>query len=277
MNFERICKKVEKKIALKRNAMKLFKFNEDNEMYIVDIPNSMRFFLAIDYIGCGMLFRQIVAVLRHAKDRLKVQKLGGINDHNVGQYVYALVATNLNKIVDLLLHPSVWAFSIAEDGNTHRSSSFFDMHIRICVKSNLHLIAIPMFKRHNAENIFNLITCFLDVLSCATTIWRAKLMSMSIDGENKMIGCHHAVVTRLKQVAEFPVLRIWFMSHQIDIVIKNAVALPQDGQWIEVVYKWGVHLRRQEKFIMDMNSEMCPKKTNRWAHLNGTLKFYISR
>jgi hypothetical protein len=28
---------------------------------------------------------------------------------------------------------------------------------------------------------------------------------------------------------------------------------------------------------MDMNGEMCPKKTNRWAHLNGTLKFYISR
>ncbi|CAK9860154.1 unnamed protein product [Sphagnum jensenii] len=26
---------------------------------------------------------------------------------------------------------------------------------------------------------------------------------------------------------------------------------------------------------MDMNGEMCPKKTNRWVHLNGTLKFYI--
>ncbi len=28
---------------------------------------------------------------------------------------------------------------------------------------------------------------------------------------------------------------------------------------------------------MDMNGEMCPKKTNRWAHLDGTFKFYISR
>jgi hypothetical protein len=26
---------------------------------------------------------------------------------------------------------------------------------------------------------------------------------------------------------------------------------------------------------MDMNGEMCPKKTNRWAHLDITLKFYI--
>jgi hypothetical protein len=32
MNLERIRKKVEKKIALKCNAMKLFKLDEDNEM-----------------------------------------------------------------------------------------------------------------------------------------------------------------------------------------------------------------------------------------------------
>jgi len=136
MNMERIRKKVEKKIALKRNAMKLFKLDEDNDMYTVDIPNSTRFFLAIDYVGCGMSFRQTAAAIRHAKDRLKMQKLGGINDHNVGQYVRALVATNLTKIANLLLHPSVWAFSIAGDGSTHRNSSFFDMRIRICVTAS---------------------------------------------------------------------------------------------------------------------------------------------
>ncbi len=37
----------------------------------------------------------------HAKDRLKLQKLGGINNHYVSHYVYTLVTTNLNKIVDL--------------------------------------------------------------------------------------------------------------------------------------------------------------------------------
>jgi hypothetical protein len=74
--------------------------------------------------------------------------LGDINDHNVGQYVCALVATNLNKIANLLLHPSIWAFSIAKDGSTHRSSSFFDMRIRIYINgilSNLYLVTIPMF------------------------------------------------------------------------------------------------------------------------------------
>jgi hypothetical protein len=154
------------------------------------------------------------------------------------------------------------------------------MRIYICVNgilSNLHLVAIPMFERHTAENIFNLIVRFLDALNGATMIWRGKFMSVSTDGENRMIGCHRGVVTRLEQAAEFPVLRIWCVPHQIDIIVKNATALPQDGQWIEVVYKWCVHLRRQKKLIMDMNDEMCPKKTNRWAHLDNTLKFYISR
>jgi hypothetical protein len=140
-----------------------------------------------------------------------MQKLGGINDHNVGQYVRALVATNLNKIADLLLHSLVWAFSIAGDGNTHRNSSFFDLRICICVNgilSNLHLVAIPMFERHNAKNIFNLIVRFLDALNSATMIWRAKLMSVSTDGKNRMTGCHRGVVTLLEQAAEFPVLRI---------------------------------------------------------------------
>ncbi len=50
-------KKAEKKIALKHNTMKLFKLNEDNEMYTIDISNNTRFFLAIDYIKCGMLNR----------------------------------------------------------------------------------------------------------------------------------------------------------------------------------------------------------------------------
>jgi hypothetical protein len=161
-----------------------------------------------------------------------MQKLGGINDHNVGQYVRALVTTNLNKIVNLLLHSSVWAFLIAGDGSTHCNSSFFDMRIYICVNdilSNLHMVAIPMFERHTAENIFNLIVRFLDALNGATMIWRAKLMSVSTDGKNRMTRCHRGVVIRLEQAAEFLVLRIWCVPHQIDIVIKNVATLPQDG------------------------------------------------
>ncbi len=57
MNMERIYKKAEKKIALKLKVMKLFKLDEDNEMYIVDVLNHTCFFLMIDYVRCGMSFR----------------------------------------------------------------------------------------------------------------------------------------------------------------------------------------------------------------------------
>jgi hypothetical protein len=173
----------------------------------------------------------------------------------------------------------IWAFSVVEDGKMHRNNSFFDMHIHICVDgvlSNLHLVTIPMFERHSIKNIFNLIACFLDAFSGVTTIWHAKLVSVTTDGENTMTGCHRGIMICLKQAVEFPMLCIWCVPHQIDIVIKNAVALLQHGQWIEVAYKWCMHLRRQEKLIMDMNSEMCPKKMNRWVHLDGMFKFYIS-
>jgi hypothetical protein len=171
-----------------------------------------------------------------------MKKLGGINNHNVGQYGRNLVASNLNKIINLLLHPSIWAFSVIRDGSMHHSNSFFI--ICICINdvlSNLHLVAIQMFEQHIAKNIFNLIAHFLDALRSATTIWHAKFMSMSTEGENKMIGCHHGVVTRLEQAVKFPMLRIWCVPHHIDIVIKNVVALPQDGQCIDVIYKLCVH------------------------------------
>ncbi|CAK9198834.1 unnamed protein product [Sphagnum troendelagicum] len=176
---------------------------------IVDVIIKELFYRDDDQILAGI--DETATSICHAKDRLKVQKLSGINDHNVSQYVHVLVATNLNKIANKLLHLSVWAFLVVGDGNTHHSSSFFDMHICICVNdvlSNLHLVAIPMFKRHTVENIFNMIARFLDALSGATMIWHAKLMFVSTNGENRMIRCHRGVVTRLEQATEFPVLRI---------------------------------------------------------------------
>jgi hypothetical protein len=86
-----------------------------------------------------------------------------------------------------------------------------------------------MFEQHITKNIFNLIVHFLDALSGVTMIWRAKLMSVSINGENTMTRFHHGVVIRLEQATEFLVLCIWCVPHQIDIIIKNATALLQDG------------------------------------------------
>jgi hypothetical protein len=68
MNMEWIRKKVEKKITVKHNTMKLFKLNEDNKMYTIDVPNSTRFFLAIDYIRCKMSFRQTAVPTNYCRN-----------------------------------------------------------------------------------------------------------------------------------------------------------------------------------------------------------------
>ncbi len=80
--------------------------------------------------------------------------------------------------------------SLAGDGSTHHGQLFFDLCVRICFHGwlfNLHLVTIPMFDRHTAGNIFNMLVKFLDAMYGK---WRAKLIGMSSDGENTMTACH---------------------------------------------------------------------------------------
>jgi hypothetical protein len=69
----------------------------------------------------------------------------------------------------------------------------------------LHLVALPMFERHSAMNIFNLIAKFMDALY---NKWRSKLIGVSTDGENTMTGCHAGVVTCLVACVDNNMLRI---------------------------------------------------------------------
>jgi hypothetical protein len=123
--------------------------------------------------------------------------------------------------------------SLASDGSTHRDQSFFDLHLRICYCGdlvNLHLVALPMFERHSAMNIFNLIAKFMDTLYSK---WRSKLIGVSTDGENTMTGHHAGVVTRLVACADNNVLQIWCALHQINIVVKAAVEAIDNGVWVK--------------------------------------------
>ncbi|CAK9275998.1 unnamed protein product [Sphagnum jensenii] len=158
---------------------------------------------------------------------------------------------------------------------THRGQSFFDLRIRACYRSelvNLHLAAIPMFDRHSVVNIFNLIVKFMDALY---NKWRAKLIGVSTDGENTMMGRHAGVVTRLVDCANHDVMRIWCAPHQIDIMVKATAEGINNGDWVKQAYSFFVYLRVQDNLIIAMNVK-CPKKTNRWAHLGCLLNFYKS-
>lgn len=98
---------------------------------------------------------------------------------------------------------------------------------------NLYLVAIQVFDGHTAENTFNMTYRFLTALCCV--MCKTKLLSTSTDGEKPMTGRRAGVVTRLAQAAEYPIVPIWCEPHQIDIFIKGAAALSQDGLWIATV------------------------------------------
>jgi hypothetical protein len=268
-------KKLIKKQNEKKNVMKLFCKKDDAPVYTVTIKDCLRFNLAMDYVGIGLSFRQTAVAIQKAKDRMKTTKLIGLNDCIVGQYTRVLVAVALQQIALILGDESVWAMSLAGDGSTHRGQSFFDLRLRVCYRGdlvNLHLVALPMFERHSAVNIFNLIAKFMDAMYSK---WRSKLIGVSTDGENTMIGRHAGIVTRLIACADNNVLRIWCAPHQIDIVVKAAVKAIDNGVWVKQVYTFSIFLRAQDNLIIEMNVK-CPKKTNRWAHLGRLLNFYIS-
>ena len=268
-----VANKIAKKAKERTNAMKLFVKDETSEMYVVHIKNVTRYELALDHVGSGMSFRQTAKAIEHAKRCTSSAKLAGINDLMVGQFVRSIVAFNLQRISGLMGDHSVWAFSFAGDGSTHRGQSFFDMRLRFChrgVLANIHLVAIPMFDRHTALIIFDMIVKFLDALYAP---WRSKLISVSSDGENTMTGRHSGLVTRLCAAAEHDVLRIWCPPHQIDLVAKRAAERVTNGEWVHFAYTFSVFLRAQNSLITAMNVK-CPKKTNRWVHLGRLLTFY---
>jgi microcompartment protein CcmK/EutM len=94
-------RKAAKKLKEKTNAMKLFILNEvdededDPHSYTVTINNIMRFNLAMDHVGSGMLFWQTVSAIQHAKEHTKTAKMAGITDLMVGQYVHIMVGSTL--------------------------------------------------------------------------------------------------------------------------------------------------------------------------------------
>jgi len=104
--------------------------------------------------------------------------------------------------------------------------------------------------------------------------WRSKLISISFDGENTMTGRHGGVVTLLEKECNNPVLRIWCVPHQLDIVVKNATQDVLDQAFYKVAHAYFVHLRVQQNLITDMGSK-CLKDTTRWVAFGSILHWLL--
>jgi hypothetical protein len=117
----------------------------------------------------------------------------------VANYTRIVLARNLQLLSDILSikRRSSWAFSIANDASTHFGKSYFDQRIRVHIDGkihNFHILAIPMFYAHTANNMFELVCRFLDVI---TPQWRRQLIGVGSDGANVMTGRISGVVTQM--------------------------------------------------------------------------------
>ncbi|CAM6011352.1 unnamed protein product [Sphagnum balticum] len=131
---------------------------------------------------------------------------------------------------------------------------------------------VPFYRRHTVVNILALIVKILDVLF---SMWHDKLISISSDGENNMIGRHGGLVTLLEKEATNNIMCVCCVSHQMDIVIKKVTKVMMDGLFYKIAHAFSVHLRAHLNLITEMDGAKCPKNTTRWVAFGKMLKWFL--
>ena len=140
-------------------------------------------------------------------------------------YVQSTTAINLQRIRELILHKSVWAYSIALDSATNRGDAYVDVRVRVCVGGsiqNFHILAIPIDESHTGAVIFNMISQVLHAVLGPQ--WCKKIVSEATDGAANMTERHQSVVTRLECVSLPGFYRIWCAAHQLDLVVQHIMS-----------------------------------------------------
>ncbi len=193
----------------------------------------------------------------------------------VSQLVHVFLAVSLQIISDVLMNPTVWAFSLVADASSHLGVLLLDQRICVCVKGvlyNLHLVLVPFFEQHIAQNYVRLIKILLNTMSPS---WREKVILISSSyGENIMTGRHAGVVILLENECSNPVLRIWCVPHQLDIVVKNATHGVLDEAFYKVAHAFSMHFRAQQILITEMGSK-CSKDTMLWVTFGSILRWLL--
>ena len=205
-------------------------------------------------------------------------QLGSLNDTTVASYVRIVLARNLQLLSNILSikNRSSWAFSMANDASTHYGKSYFDNRIRIHINGklvNIHALAIPMFYEHTAENMFLLVSRFLDVI---TPYWRKQLIGIGSDGANVMTGHFQGVVTQMVGQTNHKVYRVWCGLHQLDLVLKHAYKNIWDKEILDIMKKFIAHLRQQYTLIGAMQAT-CPRLTTRWLVMGKVSSWFLAK
>ena len=175
-----------------------------------------------------------------------------------------------------LLFQKLWAFSIAIDIGNKSGVDYLDTRIRCvidCKLFNLHLMAIPLYAQHTAENMFNAVKRVLDSLHPQ---WAKKMIGVTTDGAANMIGCHSGLVTRLENIAWPGLYRIWCGAHQLDLVIKHSITPLLGEKFVFVLQNLITFLNKSNDFSRENGK--CPRLVQtRWLSMGNVLKWLVEK
>jgi hypothetical protein len=257
-----------------QRALQLFTRQTPENEFTITIKKPTEFYIAVDFISHGLSFRQVENAFESLRKRRKL--ISPMYREKISNVARIVCAVNLQRLSSLLNNPSMWAFSLASDGSTHWGQSYLDNRIRFYFNGtlyNVHLLAIPMFERHTADNIVKLISQLLDII-CPT--WTTKLIGLGSDGEAKMTGQFQGVITELEKKAKHPIYRTWCGLHQLDLVMQAEykTLFVLDKAFVTVTVQYIGHLRQQYKLIAEMRST-CPKLANRWVVMGNVCDWFL--
>jgi hypothetical protein len=259
----------------RKNALKLFVFQEDDGVFAADVKSVLKMNLIIKYVSIGVSFRQASRLYQSVKEDTGIGILGCISDGDVANHCRLVCAINLQHLKELFTQ--LWAFSIAVEAGNNAGSAYLDLRMRCFFGEklhNFHLLAIPMQERHTGVYQDDLIVRVLDVLS---PNWRHQLIGVSSDGASAMTGCVQGTVTRLEHETHHPIFRIWCGAHQLDLVVKKAFNKLCDDEFLRITTGVTGHLCRQQNLIAEMDSA-CPSfVSTQWISMGKVLKWLKSK
>lgn len=116
-------------------------------------------------LSVGVSFRMAQRVFLMSTVRTGVATIGNINENKVRSYARMVCAVNLETISTC--RQLAWAFALTMDMSTHMATSYLDRRFRVFRNyaiHDMHVLAIPMFTRHTADQIFFHASKALDAL-----------------------------------------------------------------------------------------------------------------
>ncbi|EGZ27922.1 hypothetical protein PHYSODRAFT_293597 [Phytophthora sojae] len=241
----------------KSHAKALSSFVPQGPQYKITIKRPSRFRLCLRLLGRGASFRMTANLMDDTREETGIGRYGGCSEGVVAHYARVQLGRSRWPLTAGL----AWA------------SPYVDVRCRYYTNGSLenyHLLAIPLYERHTALNIFAVVVELLDAL---VPRWRYQLLGVATDGAATMVGCVNGVATRLEKEAKHMIVRVWCGLHKLDLKMQLVFEQALNETYLTKVTDLIGFLRRQQNLVADMQTT-CPKvASTRWLSMYAVADF----